>query len=867
MDKDGDHVTKRILKLTLDIIYLLTGEEYAPVKKFGEYVSLKSIMNPPLPSWVHERKHDGKILDITNKIIHLLTGEVPVRYEDVIVCFSLEEWEYIEEHKDLYEDVIREDPQTLPALVDNITSAVADTSVELKPVLPGQTIHMECPAIEDGSEHTSISDGCESPLYSLDCTEEDFDVSQDSNEKYGNLPTSQEGGEDNMVEKEREGSDRVSQPNNEDNYVSDDSGEDETISHDWKLEADYTSEDCKQEVENHTEDCKQEVENHTEDCKQEVENHTEDCKQEVENHTEDCQQQVENHTKHCKREETKKRKDCKYGVEQYYEDELLKDVKIEVVSDDDWEEETYLWGEQVRDFFAEENPDEFSPDVSNNRLIAGRCPPTFYPHCENGDGSASRDYQLRDLHGEKANRSNPQAMLNCHVNNGMATLNNVSAKKCVRTFPPCQIELMSQFNLPHAHEQLQIGQQQKNINTARKTTSDIQTLQNFLSELNENRRIEEMPHTELDTLLSKFILVVKRKDGNEYEPHTLRCMVGSIDRYLKEHSYNHTIIYGNSKDFPLTKQSLNAKIKFLKKVAESNPPIRQEALTDDDIEKLYRTGTLSLDNPTSLLNLVFFNNGIHFALRTKEQYSLQWGDIKLKIDPRGNQYLEYSDRQTEMLENRKNVRQVKPRIYASPHIPDRDPVTAYLKYQSFRPGAMMAPDSPFYLAPNVNYNPAFSEWFRSTKIGIQKIRAMMTTMKIRASLPESKKKVSYITKRRLVQRLPQHTLVASGARVPTTQQNNLQSFNNKSTAMEVKQQKPAVLINNFHSTMARSSQGRLPTASSGQPHPSTSRYGELPTHKRSFFATEFAQQLNPHVYLNNYRYMTSEEPAKKRKAV
>ncbi|XP_056387734.1 uncharacterized protein LOC130282873 [Hyla sarda] len=872
MDKDRDHVTKRILKFTLEIIYLLTGEEYGPINKCGEYASLNSIMDPQFSSCPLERKNDDKILYITNKIIELLTGEVPIRYEDVTVSFTMEEWDYVEEHKDLYKDIIMEDPKTFLPL--------------------------------ERSSKTGTSDGCESPLYSLDCTEEDFDISQDSSDKHVSLSSIPEDG--NVIEKEREPRDHMSPQNNEeDYYISDYSGdEDETLSNEWKLEDDYISKNCKREMEDVTEDYKQEVEDVTEDCKQEMETITEDCKQEMEevtedgkqdmetitngckqemadvtedckqemaDVTEDCKQEMENLRKDCKQEEPKKLKDCKYeddAAKPYYGDELLKDVKIEVVSDDDWEEETSFWGEQIRDIrdiFAEENSDDFIPDVSSNRITAEQCPQMFYPPHKNGDGSVSRDYQPPVLHGERANKGNPQAMLNCHINNnGTATLNNIHAKKGVRTFPPCQVERMPQFSLPAGQEHAQMGQQQKNINTARKTTSDIQTLQNFMSERNENRKIEVIPHTELDTLLSKFILVVKRKDGNEYEPHTLRCMVGSIDRYLKEHSYNHTIIYGNSKDFPLTKQSLNAKIKFLKTIAESNPPIRQEALTDDDIEHLYKTGTLSLDNPTSLLNLVFFNNGIHFALRTKEQYSLQWGDIKLKIDPRGNQYLEYTDRQTEMLENRKNVRQVKPRIYATPHIPDRDPVTAYLKYQSFRPGAMMTLDSPFYLAPNVNYNPAFSEWYRSTKIGIQKIRAMMTTMKIRASLPESKKKVTYITKRRLVERLPQHTLGASGAMVPPTQQSNLHSFN-KSAMIDMKQHKPATLINNLHTTLAHPSQERVPTTSSIQPHPSTSRYGELPAHKRSFLATEFAQQRNSSMYLNNYRYLTSEEPARKRK--
>ncbi|XP_044154840.1 gastrula zinc finger protein XlCGF66.1-like isoform X2 [Bufo gargarizans] len=126
-------VTEVILNITLEIIHLLTGEDYIIVKnKFGECVisssypnisgewsntqSLPIMEEPPSQSVTHEsneKKHSEKILELTNKIIELLAGEVRIRCKDISVHFSMEEWEYIEGHKDMYKDVIMDDHQPL----------------------------------------------------------------------------------------------------------------------------------------------------------------------------------------------------------------------------------------------------------------------------------------------------------------------------------------------------------------------------------------------------------------------------------------------------------------------------------------------------------------------------------------------------------------------------------------------------------------------------------------------------------------------------------------------------------------------------------------------------------------------------------
>ncbi|XP_073536693.1 uncharacterized protein [Phyllobates terribilis] len=121
MDMDREKIAERILHLTLEIIFRLTGEDYLVVKKASsdhcqDPVSegwgrpLSQITGPPSHPLIHEDINDQKILELIYKMIELLTGE--------------EEWEYLEGHKDLYENVMMEVPQPLtsPVLSNKTTT-------------------------------------------------------------------------------------------------------------------------------------------------------------------------------------------------------------------------------------------------------------------------------------------------------------------------------------------------------------------------------------------------------------------------------------------------------------------------------------------------------------------------------------------------------------------------------------------------------------------------------------------------------------------------------------------------------------------------------------------------------------------------
>ncbi|XP_073407896.1 gastrula zinc finger protein XlCGF66.1-like isoform X2 [Dendrobates tinctorius] len=162
MDEDRDETTRRLFHCALEIISLLSGEDYTIVRKTpGDCVtpiihlqesggrSPGPITEPPPHSPIHER--NKKILELSNKMIELLSGEVPIRCQDVAVYLSMEEWEYLEGHQDRYQAVMME---------------------ERRPLTPRDELMERNPP-----------ERCPRPLYSQDCPDENYNISEDHQEE------------------------------------------------------------------------------------------------------------------------------------------------------------------------------------------------------------------------------------------------------------------------------------------------------------------------------------------------------------------------------------------------------------------------------------------------------------------------------------------------------------------------------------------------------------------------------------------------------------------------------------------------------------------------------------------------------------
>ena len=99
-----------------------------------------------------------------------------------------------------------------------------------------------------------------------------------------------------------------------------------------------------------------------------------------------------------------------------------------------------------------------------------------------------------------------------------------------------------------------------NKNTQRKMHSDVVLMKLILPNENETRQLQDIPPPELDACLSRFLLPVRKTSGDEYEPTTLREIIASVERYLKNLRYSEFTIEGQRSPVELFERLLFKRI-------------------------------------------------------------------------------------------------------------------------------------------------------------------------------------------------------------------------------------------------------------------------------------------------------------------
>ena len=175
-----------------------------------------------------------------------------------------------------------------------------------------------------------------------------------------------------------------------------------------------------------------------------------------------------------------------------------------------------------------------------------------------------------------------------------------------------------------------------------------------------------------------------------------------------------------------------------------------------------------------------------------------WGDVKLCEDAKGNEYLEYTERQTKTRSgiDTSNVRKVSPKMFSTGG--QRDGVAVFTIYPEKRPENMLSDDAPFYLAvSHTRKKDSTKKWFKSAPVGSNKLNTVMKTMASKANL-NNERLTNHSALKHMIQKLndhelpPTHIMQLSGHR-------NVQSITNYS-GLNLNQQK------NMSGILSRTSQ-------------------------------------------------------------
>lgn len=304
-------------------------------------------------------------------------------------------------------------------------------------------------------------------------------------------------------------------------------------------------------------------------------------------------------------------------------------------------------------------------------------------------------------------------------------------------FPDCDAKELQQFK-----------ENAENSNTKKSTKTWVTVWTTWAEEKGYSPDIVSHEAKELDEMLQKFFAEVRKKDGSDYEPDSLRVMIASLDRHLKE--AGSSISIAKDREFVNSRKVLEGKARFLREQGYGKRPRASKALTTEDEELLWSKGLLGSQSPKSLITTMWFLLTQHSGLRgCQEHHDMYVEDFSFTKDDNGVEYITYEENPTKTRQGglRKKRRVVQPKMFATGG--PRCPVKLLKTFLSHRPEEMKN-SGPFYLA--VIERPKSQVWYKRQRMGIHSINSFMKSMALQGEI-EGKRLTNHSARKTLVKKL------------------------------------------------------------------------------------------------------------------
>ena len=234
----------------------------------------------------------------------------------------------------------------------------------------------------------------------------------------------------------------------------------------------------------------------------------------------------------------------------------------------------------------------------------------------------------------------------------------------------------------------------------------------------------------LNNHLSKFAVEARKANGEVYPPATIHQLLCGLLRHMRQsNQWCPNFLNKQDNNFHQLHGTLDALFHKLHSDGVGVQVKHTEIITKADEEKLWTSGVIGVNSPSSLQNAAFYVVGKMFSLRGGvEHRNLKVSQVKRYYDPDRYVYTENVSKTNDGSFKKLRVKGKKVPIYACPDVGERCPVQILGKYLSKLPRKAIECDL-FYVRPLTKV-PAdsCSPWFAAVPVGRDTLQNKLKNM-------------------------------------------------------------------------------------------------------------------------------------------
>ena len=141
--------------------------------------------------------------------------------------------------------------------------------------------------------------------------------------------------------------------------------------------------------------------------------------------------------------------------------------------------------------------------------------------------------------------------------------------------------------------------------------------------------LKALNKSQLQHWMSCFIMEIRKKDGREFPPNSLHHICCGIMRFLRTNGKPERLDFFKDGEF---RTVLDSEMKRLQGAGVGSVQKKAELISHKEEELLWQKGFLGADSPKSLVDTMFYMNGVYFALRGgKEHRNLRHRSSQIQL--------------------------------------------------------------------------------------------------------------------------------------------------------------------------------------------------------------------------------------------